>query len=140
MSPYSRCALILAVALTSCEQSPVSPSSASSYGGGPIPLRLQAPSDLHASLVGLGKVVVVSWSYPSSYANATAGFLVERSLDPNGPWGIVRFTRETSIRDGRGSEPRYCYRVTAVTSSSKRDSPPSSALCIEPATMLIDTG
>lgn len=72
-----------------------------------------SPITLSASF--LDGQVVVSWNYTSPNNAYVSGFLVERALAPEGPWGFVRFTREKSIHDILDAE-RYCYRVAVMGS------------------------
>lgn len=132
MSALSKVALALAVSVAACsERSPVAPPSASNFSATVTPL--SAPTDLRAEFVGTSGGVVISWTYRSGPYNTTgiSGFLVERALNPAGPWSIHGFTRDTNIGDALSADQRYCYRVTALASSSASlDSPPSGALCI----------
>lgn len=132
MSALSKVALALAVSVAACsERSPVAPPSASNFSATVTPL--SAPTDLRAAFVGTGGEILISWTFSSSPYDATSvsGFLVERAVDPAGPWSIHGFTRDNHIGDTLSADQHYCYRVAALAaSSSKLDSPPSRALCI----------
>ena len=84
------------------------------------------PTDLRVSFGRLDRQVIVSWSYSS---DNVPGFLVERALDSEGPWSIVRFTRERSIVDFLSDDLSHCYRVSAGSGS------PSGPLCIQVPTL-----
>ena len=132
MSTLSRFALVLAVSLSACsDRSPVGPQSNSGFSGTAMPT--SGPTDLRASFVGPDGYILISWSYRSDSNGSIAApeFLVERALDLEGPWSIVRFTRGTSIADFLTDGLRYCYRVGVATRSdpSTRDS--SGPVCIQ---------
>lgn len=133
MSNLSKVALALAFSVTACsERSPVGPQSASGFTATAMPL--PAPTALRAAFVGADGDVFISWTqdYLPHSTTGVSGFLVERALDPGGPWSIHRFTRDHTSDDTLGADQSYCYRVTALASSSSTlNSPPSRALCIE---------
>lgn len=122
MSALSNVALAMAISVVACSESPVVPRQASNSSGPETPL--SAPTDLRAALVGTAGGVVISWT------GSGGGFLVERALDPAGPWSVHGFTRAHNIGDALSADQRYCYRVAAVGSRSVLNSPASATLCI----------
>jgi len=124
MTSLHRGGLVLALCAIACsDDSIAAPRTSGQLVSGPQ--RLAPPADVRASLVGGGKGVLISWRAPGA-----AGFLVQRATAEDS-WGIIGFTRLTSMGDAVIADLRQCYRVTAVAASSQAlDSPPSDVVCV----------